>query len=224
MRLNGQVGAAGRSQEQEGGDDRRRLTSSQIHGSVVHGSVPLKPYAQATGDGARARIDVVVDPVQPRGRIHTAVAGDGECVLYGGVEAHQLTPVGEVVGERDVVHPEKGRFLHVQVREVLRGREAGLEDRRVQIVRGAPSHLLVATQVRRHVVVHVVPEPRPQREIQVEVVVAQVGGVPQDPFRRGIVERPEALGIAARGDGVGQADILALHGLPVLILLLTDEE
>src|SRR5205823_2167722 len=119
----------------------------QIHGSVP----PLKPDAQATGDGARARIQVVVDTVQPRGRINTAVPGDGERVLYRGVEAQRLAPIREVVGERDVVHAEERTLLQVVV-------------------------------------------------------------------------RAHAGGIAARGDRVGQAHVLAFHGLPVLVLLLAHEE
>src|SRR5256886_12139362 len=43
-------------------------------------------------------------------------------------------------------------------------------------------------------------------------------------MRRGVVVGPEAGRVAARGDGVGQADVLALDGLPVLVLLLTHEE
>src|SRR3989442_4770648 len=78
--------------------------------------VPLEPDAQAGGDGARPRIEVVVDSVQARGRIHAAVARDRERGLDGGVQAERLSPVARGVAERDVIDPQERGVLHEIVR------------------------------------------------------------------------------------------------------------
>ena len=87
---------------------------------------PLESDAEPAGEGARSRIDVVVDAVQPRRRIDTAVAGNGKHVLHAGGEVHRPTAILERVAKLYVVHAQEGPVLHVYVRELLIRHEAGL--------------------------------------------------------------------------------------------------
>src|SRR2546427_132812 len=151
--------------------------------------VPLEPDAQAGGDSARARIDVVVDSVQARGRIHAAVARYRERILDGGVQAERLSPVARGVAERDVIDPQERGVLHKIVRVVLRNDEPGREDRRVQVARHPRAReVLVGAVGGRHVVVDPAPQVRPDREAGVEgghLVVVLAGGERSGPAQPG---------------------------------------
>src|SRR5512143_1553552 len=81
---------------------------------------PLEADAQPTREGARARVDVVVDALQPRRGVHALVAGDREGGLNGQVAAPRPAAHLPAVAQRDVVHPEERRLLDVVVRPVLR--------------------------------------------------------------------------------------------------------
>src|SRR6266480_5108955 len=108
-------------------------------------SPPLESDREAAGEGARSRIDVVVDPVQPRRRIDAAVTGNGEDVLASGEEVHRLAAILERVAELQVVQAHEGPVLHIYVRELLIRDEAGPQDRRGQVIgRGACELLVVA--------------------------------------------------------------------------------
>src|SRR5258706_15015944 len=88
---------------------------------------PLEPDAEAGGDRACARVNVVVDPVQACRGIHAAVPGDGERILYRAVQADRLTMILEAIADRDVVHPQERCVLDVIIRKVLRRDEPGLQ-------------------------------------------------------------------------------------------------
>src|ERR1041385_4511195 len=86
-----------------------------------------EPERNAGREGARARIDVVVDSDEPRGRVDAAVPGDGERVLHRAEDTNRLVAILERVPQRDVVHAEERRVLHVVVGEELLRLEAGLD-------------------------------------------------------------------------------------------------
>src|SRR5437879_8501226 len=88
----------------------------------------LKLDAQAAREDAGTGIDVVVDAVQPRGRIHTAVARNRERVVDGREETQLLAAPREPVAYRHVVHAQERPVLEVIVREILRSPEALLKD------------------------------------------------------------------------------------------------
>src|SRR5512143_3621914 len=58
-------------------------------------SPSLEADAQPTREGARARIDVVVDPDEASGRVDSAVPGEREHVLQRAVHPQLLAPVRE---------------------------------------------------------------------------------------------------------------------------------
>src|SRR5881396_108924 len=77
------------------------------------------------------------------------------------------------LGDRQIVQAQKRRPLHVVIREELLRREPRLEDRRMQVVRRPLLELPIVAHVRGHVVVHVVPEPGPHSEAQLEATVGK---------------------------------------------------
>src|SRR6185503_3025021 len=132
--------------------------------------VPLEPDTHAGRHRAGARIDVVVDAVQARGRVHTVVAGEGERVLNRPKYTDRLALVVGGNANRDVIHAEERRIFDEIVRVVLRHDEAGLEHRGVQVTRHPRAgQVLVGAIGGRHVVVDPVPQVGPQREAGVEV-------------------------------------------------------
>src|SRR6266850_2046029 len=191
---------------------------------------PLEPDVQAGGDGARARVDVVVDAVEARRRIDAAVSRDRERVLDRSVHPERLPPIAEVVADVDVIHSQERRVFDEKVRVVLRNDKSGLEDGGMQVTRHSGAREVLIGAVRGcHVVVDVVPEVGPDREAGVEPPGGEVRGVPEDPFRRrvvegppvGIIDDPVAVPVDVH---VGRRGVV-VDGFPGrIVLLLEDEE
>src|SRR3982750_4836771 len=57
---------------------------------ISNGGSASEPEAHADREGPRPRIDVVVDPVQPRLGVDAAVAREGEHVLHGTVDTRRV--------------------------------------------------------------------------------------------------------------------------------------
>src|SRR5258705_589623 len=150
---------------------------------------PLEPDVQAGGDGARARVDVVVDAVEARRRIYAAVSRDRERALHRAVHPDRLSPIVEGEADTDVIHPQERRVFDEKVRVVLGNDESRLQYRGVQVTRHPGAReVLIGAVGRCHVVVDVVPEVGPDREAGVEPPGGEVRGVAEDPFRRRVVE------------------------------------
>src|ERR1041384_1582737 len=96
---------------------------------------------QPAREYARARIDVVVDAVQPGRRIDAAVPRDREHALRAGEEAHLSAFPRERVAHRDVVHPQERPTLDIVVRQIVRLYETGLQDGRAEVVGRAARQL-----------------------------------------------------------------------------------